>query len=147
MHLDGLNGGQKYERDISTATSESQALEAAINAAESYMKALQLTDSPREKRNLDVKCKELLTRAEHIKDGKPWTASSQPSRSSVIKDPGSSRKRTTREEIILLEGAKLNGFVFPPWKADPNPKEFTLETGQTRFTYVTECYRVDMEKC
>lgn len=103
------------------------------------MTTLQLTNSPREKRNLDLKCKDLLTRAEHIKAGKPWKTASQPSKSSVLKDPVSSRKLTTREEIILLEGAKLNGFVFPPWKTHPSPEEFTLERGQKRFKYVIDC--------
>ena len=31
---------------------------------------------------------------------------------------------TKREQIILLQGSKLHGCVFPPWKDDPTPKEF-----------------------
>ncbi|KKA25086.1 hypothetical protein T310_0951 [Rasamsonia emersonii CBS 393.64] len=125
----------KYERKISTATSQSQALEAAIDAAENYMKALKLASSPKEKQALDAKCKELLTKAEQIKDAKVWKPTRLDSKNVMppLKEPKSTRKLTTREEIILLEGAKLNGFLFPPWTAAPNPKEFELGHGETKF--------------
>ncbi|KAL1970516.1 hypothetical protein VTN77DRAFT_4160 [Rasamsonia byssochlamydoides] len=125
----------KHERAISTATSQSQALEAAIDAAENYMKALKLASSPKEKKMLDAKCKELLTKAEQIKDAKVWKPTRLDSKNFVppLKEPKSTRKLSTREEIILLEGAKLNGFLFPPWTGAPNPKEFELEHGGTKF--------------
>ena len=31
---------------------------------------------------------------------------------------------TKREQIILLQGSKLHGCIFPPWKGDPSPDEF-----------------------
>ncbi|KAL2808130.1 hypothetical protein BJX63DRAFT_410123 [Aspergillus granulosus] len=115
----------KAERDVSSAISQPQALEAAIDAAEHYMKALTLTTSSKDRNMLDAKCKEWLTRAEKIKEANNWRAAVQSrDRGSVTRPLASTRKLTTREEIILLEGAKLNGFIFPPWKADPSFKEF-----------------------
>ncbi|KAL4802676.1 hypothetical protein BDV18DRAFT_146299 [Aspergillus unguis] len=87
------------------------------------MKALTLAESSKDRASLDAKCKEWLTRAEKIKEAEDWRSAAQ-FRRSVLCSPSSTRKLTTREEIILLEGAKLNGFIFPPWKADPTPEEF-----------------------
>ncbi|KAL4979482.1 calpain-like protease palB [Aspergillus desertorum] len=113
----------KAERDVSTASSQSQALDAAIDAAEHYMKALVLTSSPKDRTVLDAKCKEWLTRAEKIKGAEDWRTVAQ-SRRSGFRTPASTRKLTTREDIILLQGAKLNGFIFPPWKTEPSDDEF-----------------------
>ncbi|KAE8148009.1 calpain-like protease palB/RIM13 [Aspergillus avenaceus] len=117
----------RAERNVSSATSQRQALEAAIDAIENYMKALRLTSVQKDKNALDAKCKEWLTRAERIKQSEDWQ--------SVIRDapeprmPVSTRKLTTREEIILLEGAKLNGFIFPPWSRSPGSDEFKQDDG------------------
>jgi calpain-7 len=129
------------ERHISTARSAHGTLEATINAAELYMRALRLCPSSTEKVRLDLKCKELLTKAETLKEvqgrsdkpGENDTASSLPSRAAALKQPTSKRKLTTREEIILLEGSKLNGFLFPPWKSDPASNEFVLKDGEELF--------------
>jgi len=128
------------ERLISRARSTRGVLEATINAAELYMRALRLAPSGSEKLRLDSKCKELLTKAETLKKGEcrpqdrgeDLTASSLPSRT-ALKQPTSKRKLTTREEIILLEGSKLNGFLFPPWKGDPASDEFVLKDGENLF--------------
>ena len=89
------------------------------------MKALSLATTSKDKNTLDAKCKEWLTKAEKIKEAKDWRAAARSrDSSSTFPTPASSRALTTREEIILLEGAKLNGFKFPPWKADPSPEEF-----------------------
>ncbi|KAL5365368.1 hypothetical protein BJX96DRAFT_159025 [Aspergillus floccosus] len=113
----------RAERNVSSATSQAQALEAAIDAAEHYMKALGLATVQKDKQSLDAKCKEWLSRAERIKKATDWQsaarAQARASRSQV-----STRKLTTREEIILLEGAKLHGFIFPPWTRPPDPSEF-----------------------
>jgi calpain-7 len=128
------------ERLISRARSTHGVLEATINAAELYMRALRLAPSSTEKMRLDSKCKELLTKAETLKMGErrpqdldeDVTSSSLPSRN-ALKQPTSKRKLTTREEIILLEGSKLNGFLFPPWKGDPVYDEFMLKDGENLF--------------
>ena len=100
------------------------------------MKALALTSSPKDRNVLDAKCNEWLTRAEKIKGSEDWRSVAQ-SRRSGLRTPASTRKLTTREDIILLQGAKLNGFIFPPWKAEPSHTEFETGTnGDVLFTYV-----------
>lgn len=110
-------------------------MEAAIEAAEHYMKALRLAASPKDKQALDAKCKEWLTRAENIKGVKNWQSATPASGNGPhkLQSPVSTRKLTTREEIILLEGAKLNGFIFPPWVGPPKPEEFQREEGEELF--------------
>jgi calpain-7 len=127
------------EQNVSLTRSRHSALAATITAAELYMQALRLASNSTEKARLDSKCKELLTKAETLKDGKAesrlgdrFAPSSSPSEAS-LKQPTSKRKLTTREEIILLEGSKLNGFVFLPWNDDPLPEEFELKEGQELF--------------
>ena len=98
------------------------------------MRALRLAPSE-DKNHLDSKCKELLTRAENIKAATDWQSAARPKAIPVLRPPTSRRKLTTREEIIILEGAKLNGYIFPPWDRPPAPVEFAARDGQP-FTYV-----------
>lgn len=127
------------ERNVSIASSGHGILEATIKATELYMQALRLAPSSTEKARLDSKCKELLTKAETLKEenvtsGRRDPAAASSSRSKAgLKQPTSKRRPTTREQIILLEGSKLNGFVFPPWRDDPGPEDFALEEGQKLF--------------
>lgn len=127
------------EENVTLTKTQRGALEATIAAAELYMQALCLASKSADKARLDSKCKELLTKAEALKKenispqrGDQASASSSPSKAG-LKQPISKRKLTTREEIILLEGSKLNGFVFPPWREDPSPEEFTVKEGQVPF--------------
>lgn len=55
---------------------------------------------------------------------------------SRLKKPKVRRALTTREKIILLEGSKLHGFVFPPWTSPPGWSEFELGIGETLYLYV-----------
>lgn len=97
------------------------------------MRALKSADTPREKQYLDSKCKDLISRAEKIKLDKSWKPIAPQAGNRSLKEPVSKRKLSTREEIILLESAKLNGFLFPPWKNDPNPQEFELVGNEGQF--------------
>lgn len=92
------------------------------------MRALNLA-SAEDKKILDSKCKELLTRAEKIKAAEDWQSAARARGITGLRAPASKRKLTTREEIIILEGAKLNGFIFPPWKSSPSPQEFVIDEG------------------
>lgn len=123
---------------MSGASSQAQALEAAIETAEHYMKALRLAAAPKDKQTLDAKCKEWLTKAEEIKGTKNWRFAIEEGDNGMARPrpPVSTRKLATREEIILLEGAKLNGFIFPPWVSAPKPEELQLSDGGTLFLYV-----------
>jgi hypothetical protein len=92
------------------------------------MQALNLA-SGEDKKLLDSKCKELLTRAEKIKAAEDWQSAALARSITGLRAPASKRKLTTREEIIILEGAKLNGFIFPPWKSSPLSQEFVIDEG------------------
>ncbi|THC90724.1 hypothetical protein EYZ11_009812 [Aspergillus tanneri] len=133
----------KAERDVSAASSQGQALEAAIDAAEHYMKALKLATVPKDQQTLDAKCKEWLTRAEKIKDAIDWRTAVRPKDRNIPRSPKSTRKLTTREEIILLEGAKLNGFIFPPWSSSPDSNEFKQEDGKV---FTPELHLSDLQE-
>ncbi|KAF7585807.1 cysteine protease [Aspergillus hancockii] len=135
----------KAERDVSSATSQRQALEAAIDAAEHYMKALKLATVSKDKHTLDTKCKEWLTRAEKIKESNDWRSAAR-LHTLEPRWPVTTRKLTTREEIILLEGAKLNGFIFPPWSHSPNSDEFKQEKGEPPFTDKPDLHLSHLQK-
>ena len=117
------------EEVIASKTGISATLKATVESAELYMQALKLSDTPSDRKRLDAKCKVLINQAEQLKriqDGRPRAnAPSEP--------PISSRKLTTRENIIVLEGSKLNGFVFKPWDKPPPADEFVLRTGEQSF--------------
>ncbi|RDW70838.1 calpain-like protease PalBory [Aspergillus mulundensis] len=129
-----LSRAQKAEQDVSVASSQQQALDAAIDVAEHYMSALAVTTSSTDKTLLDAKFKEWLTRAEQIKGAEDWRAAARTRRSGLW-TPASTRKLTNREEILLLEASKLNGFKFPPWAKEPSNEEFNIGTdGDELFT-------------
>jgi calpain-7 len=117
------------EKAITLRTNSHAALKAAIDSAELYMQALRLADHPTERKRLDGKCKELLHKAEALKRARDEDVPS-PEKN----HPVSLRKLTTRENIIILEGAKLNGFVFKPWDTHPSSDDFSLKDGRGPFT-------------
>ncbi len=118
---------------MSRAQTKEDALNNAILAVELYMKATRLASSEPEKARLRAKCDQLLSRAEEIKQVAQWPPKENPKTS--LKAPVSERTITRHEEIILLEGSKLHGFIFPQWKSDPD--EFVFEelvNGSTSYT-------------
>ncbi|RMD41595.1 hypothetical protein DV735_g3539, partial [Chaetothyriales sp. CBS 134920] len=114
----------------SRVSNASAALNAAIDSAELYMQALRLADTPAERKRLDAKCKELLHTAEQLK----LAADRATTPACQKAHPVSTRKLTTREQIIILEGSKLNGFVFKPWNQPPVKDEFELGSSQVLFS-------------
>jgi len=134
---------------MSKPFTKNEALEAAIDAAERCMRALRTTTDENEKNRLDEQCRILLERAERIKTSTKSGLNSRdcdrdalkqgltpPAEPRKLAEPLSSRKPSTREQIILLEGSRLNGFMFPPWKCPPEPCEFELQDGHDLFLYV-----------
>lgn len=122
----------KAEQAINTKSSTNATLKATIEAAELYMQALRLAETPVDRKRIDAKCKELIKKAENLKsdqDVGPNGKSEVP----LLMPPSSSRKLTTRENIILLEGSKLNGFIFKPWDKEPTDEEFALKNGEEPF--------------
>lgn len=123
---------KSQEQKACSASKSTMALESTIAAAELYMKALNLTDSQADRKRLDTKCREMIARAEELKlrqDDKPDT----PKETVLLKPPISKRPLTTREKIILLEGSRLNCFVFKPWDHEPSDKDFELGPQQELF--------------
>lgn len=100
------------------------------------MRALKVSTSPQEKQQLDAKCKDWISRAEKIKSDKAWTPAKNPATQNMLKEPVSQRKLSKREEIILLESAKLNGSLFPPWQNEPSQEEFELPGKGEKFESV-----------
>jgi hypothetical protein len=127
---------QSIEKTIPSKSSTNAQLEATIKSAELYLQALRLVDKPSDRKRLDVKCKELLGQAEKLKQRQDGFSKSisKPQPKEALKVPLSSRKLTTRENIIILEGSKLNGFIFKPWTSAPSADEFSLQDGQEPFT-------------
>ncbi len=112
---------KEAESNISRAQTKEDALNNAILAIELYMKATRLASSELEKARLRVKCKQLLSRAEEIKQAQ-WPP--KENHKIPLKAPISTRAITRQEEIILLEGSKLHGFIFPRWTSDPDDSIF-----------------------
>ncbi|CAO2656274.1 Nn.00g050770.m01.CDS01 [Neocucurbitaria sp. VM-36] len=50
-----------------------------------------------------------------------------------LAEPVSSRKRSKREDIILLKASMVNGFKCPPWKENPSTTEFSSQEGVEPF--------------
>jgi len=120
--------------------SRDEALEVAIQAAETSMRALKLAKDPTEKSQLSKRVQQLLDEADRIKTDPNWkqvlrashtspngtTASKQTSSGRALKEPVSSRTLPKSEQILLLKASLLNGFKFPPWDTPPAAKEFAL---------------------
>ena len=54
----------------------------------------------------------------------------------TLREPVSKRELTTREKILVLEGSRLQGSIFPPWSTSPAPSEFfdaTIYQDETYF--------------
>ncbi|KAH7085386.1 hypothetical protein BKA63DRAFT_16658 [Paraphoma chrysanthemicola] len=50
-----------------------------------------------------------------------------------LAEPISTRKRSKREDIILLKASMVNGFKCPPWDKNPSTAEFAVEHGAELF--------------
>jgi calpain-7 len=124
---------QEIESRISKASTKNEALQRAIEAVELYMQAMEVAADSPERARLRARCRILLKRAESLKKGDTWQQATSTAR--VLKGPVSSRVLTVKEKVILLEGSKLNGFIFPCWESDPDPEEFHLRNGEELFTY------------
>lgn len=110
------------------------------------MRALKVSSNHDEKKAFDEKCRKFLGQAELIRDASQQPIVSDSDTSDKIREsqrtvtatanlklPISNRELSTREQILLLQGSKLHGCLFPPWKAPPTANEFRLEHGQQCF--------------
>ncbi|KAK2630138.1 hypothetical protein QTJ16_000958 [Diplocarpon rosae] len=133
---------QAAESSIDTSTTKEDALKAAIAAAELYMKATGVASNGQDKTRLRAKCKQLLSRAEDIKKAKEWVPVKK---DLVLRAPVSQRLVARKEELILLEGSKLHGFIFPPWTSEPDDSIF--EDGFNDSPFYTEPGDLKLSEC
>jgi hypothetical protein len=118
---------------VDKSATKDEALKNAISAAELYIKATSQASSDHDKARLRDKCKQLLSRAEEIKQSPSWIP--KISKEIYLKAPVSEREISRQEEIILLEGSKLHGFIFPRWTSEPQDSVFE-ETPEGSSFYV-----------
>jgi len=69
---------QKYRSQLRTAESKDEALDLAISAAESLMKALKLSSNSDERKQLKAQCSEVMSDADRIKKTESWISSHAP---------------------------------------------------------------------
>lgn len=143
---------ERYPDQLPRSSNRDEALEIAIKAAETSMKALKLASDPDEKARHSTRFKQLIQEAERIKHSKDWRQELQPpsnlstdskaptisgtSRPRYLKDPQSTRPLPKSEQILLLKAGYLNNCKFPPWTNPPAPDEFELKDGETLYSYV-----------
>ncbi|EDO04514.1 hypothetical protein SS1G_06997 [Sclerotinia sclerotiorum 1980 UF-70] len=109
------------ELSIDKCSTREDALKVAIAAIELYMKLSKQVTGDAEKARIKRKCKALMVKAEEIKKSSTWPLKP----SAIFSDaPVSDRTLSKHEEIILLEGSKLHGFIFPRWTSEPDDTIF-----------------------
>lgn len=146
------NDAERLDAQLLRSSSKDEALEVAIKAAETSMRALKLAQDPNERSKLSTRVKQMLEEAERIKMSTDWRKAVQyrPSvngsssikadtvaRAQTLQEPRSTRKLPNHEQILLLRASYLNGFKFPPWTTPPEPSEFELKNGEDLFLYVS----------
>ncbi|KAI9646237.1 cysteine protease [Ciborinia camelliae] len=112
---------RETELGIDICSTREEALKVAINAIELYMKASKQVTGDAEKARIKRKCNALMLKAEEIKKSSTW-----PIEVSAVfsKAPVSERPLSKHEELILLEGSRLHGFIFPRWISEPDDSIF-----------------------
>ncbi len=140
-----MNYTQNSDTKIQPPHSKNAVLAATVDAIEACMRQLKLAKTGEEKKRLDRKCRSLLEKAESLQiatetssttgltASKHPTTERPPGNPLKLQEPRSTRNLSTREQIILLEGSKLHGFMFPPWREGPSDSEFGLHPGEPRF--------------
>ncbi|KAM3070820.1 cysteine protease [Clarireedia jacksonii] len=85
------------------------------------MKALRQVSNEVDKARITRKCNQLIVKAEEIKKSSTWPPQNSDAFSRV---PVSERRLSKHEELIILEGSRLHGFIFPPWTSEPDDSVF-----------------------
>lgn len=140
------DNAERLASQVLRSSSKDEALDTAISAADTLMKALRIVRDPNEKARLSTRFKQLLEEAELIKRSKNWQHEIGSLHGSlglsspeaipvtkfavkVLREPVSSNVMSKAEQILLLKAGYLSGFKFPPWTSSPSPAEF--ERGET----------------
>lgn len=136
----------RYERQVAASSSREEALELAIRAAETSMRALNLVSDPKERIKYSTRAQQLMRRAEHIKRNGEWRNPAptapplsplRPDQVRLLTEPVNSRELPRKEKVLLLKASFLNGVKFPPWDGLPADSEFERKPGEPLFTYVS----------
>ena len=103
---------QKYQTQLQTAATKDEALTLAIGVAENLMKALKLSSSPEEKKDLKSQCGVIMDVADRIKNSKEWAPLAPPK-----------QERTKNEEIgrWAADVAQSAASAAPYQGASPQP--------------------------
>ena len=125
------------------SNSEDTIMESLINDAQRCMEEIRISSDSRRRESLKRKFHNLLNQAEKLKVEQHFIASTCHEETSVkcstfgqtpkSEPPLSTRTLSTREKIILLEGSKLYGAVFPPWNTAPCVTDFEPDADGTLF--------------
>ncbi|KAF4975112.1 hypothetical protein FZEAL_8060 [Fusarium zealandicum] len=98
------------------ATSSGQAaLDHTIHAADLYMQAAGEAATKRDATRLRLKCQQLITQAERLKTALTG-------------------RQSTQTPSLLQRTSRLHGNHFPPWRGEPDEKDFQLSSGNEPFT-------------
>ncbi|KAI1003880.1 Calpain-like protease [Podosphaera aphanis] len=137
---------QEIESLIPRSRTREEALNNAIRATELYMEAAKFAISDIKRARLRVKCKKLLSWAEDIKHSETWSPSPSKSPKNTLKAPLSVRILSKTEKLILLEGSRLHGFIFPPWTSEPKLTDFDLAENGIYYTESVNLKLSDTQK-
>ncbi|KAF2399861.1 cysteine protease PalB [Trichodelitschia bisporula] len=131
---------QELKTRLDSATSQGEAVNIAVQAAQVCISALSIATDKGEKTGFRDQCTSMLDEAARIKKSTTWkpnygrtdrplrTVKSSVASSVKLAESGpvSNRELSRAEQIILLRSSKLHGLQFPPWKEVPRPAEFEL---------------------
>ena len=145
----------RLEKQLQHASSRSEALDIAIKAADTSLRALEFVRDPAKKAQCRTRAEQYMREAERIKNSTEWQAdlaslslhpeayvvkANTPSPAQadskqvrILEEPINSRKLPTKEKIIVVKAGFLNEVKFPEWTGDPSPKEFELADGDDLF--------------
>lgn len=140
----------RFLHQLPRSSSRDEALETALQAAQSSLDALRLTSDAGEKSQFSAQAKQLMDVADAIKRRADWqslvqqsgtagrVSASTASSAKVkhLKEPVNSRELSTREQIIEMKATMLNNEKFPRWTGPPSPSEFERKDGEDLFLYV-----------
>jgi hypothetical protein len=147
----------RLDKQLRHATSRDEALDIAIKAADTSLKALEFVRDPVEKARCRTRAERYMREAERIKNNTEWHASDDLASLSLhadddaslrlpetpstqvrlLKEPVNSRQISTKEKIIVIKAGFLNGVKFPEWNGEPSSQDFELADGEDLFLYVS----------
>ncbi|KAI9894060.1 MAG: cysteine protease [Vezdaea aestivalis] len=135
--MDLENEADQYDmKAFSSGTRPEDSFKLITKAADLYIKSMSKITTKQDALRLKHKIETALAHAENLK---AEALSQEPQDQSegrarwVQRAPLASEPATRKEQIILLKGSKLNGFIFPPWQVIPSSDDFEPGRGGSLF--------------